>query len=735
MKNRAMKDGAIEAPAITKSRVWRRIARAMVTGAALILAVTIASMASAAAQADSVAAERGPADVELLETDTFIEVGYVKGVVQGPCSGFLETSFIAQSDLTDFWISDSDETGVQIFTSNVENPTVDDVECLGWQPFESLEAAPVTGFVGALETEPGRRYWLGFFEDDGPFHFALTELPDTGERFLLDTTQIAQPNNIVTLEDQLDDPLEIAPRLGCDGPVRMSFVATEAVTTLTTDDWEHEIGVFTSTAPRPTLSDLREIDCAEAQLVGNVHTTSVDTIPGQRYWVTLDTDDPSDLAFVVVDADDIGSAELDDRMHLMRVDDLRGFTSLGDRGATAGVGQTEACGQIVARFTAATNRTVFWSESGAGAVGIYRAPIDPASPDHGGLEQIRSCDEPWGPPSEIGSVTTTFDTVQGEEYWVARTGPSEIVFANAIVGSSCCNTDRYFATPLLVNNTDWDDLLVRARCADDGLTVHVPFHRLVNHGHDWIRVEFIVDGKVVEILGASPYSSTFPNRSAPSYEVSVPVPTRPAELEVTANGEPLGRWTVSGTCTQTDVTYVPSCADGRARIDVIVPNLSDQDATYVAEFSHEVANGDPVTIRKSNLVRRFGQGRIAVTGRPADVPISVSLFRDGVLEDSTTISATCTLGDLDHVDVTTSCLGGRGLVRYAISNQTVNFGIWFVEFPGLSRRSTSAPAQAIAFGGISGRLDGDYEMRILRDDEVIWTDTVTIACGQANHSG
>lgn len=706
------------------SRAARLAAIAGVMIAGTFLA-TVAAASPAAAQDPW-----GPGDVPLLNIDTFIKVAGDLPEQTPLCGGYTDVSFIAQSEQTDFWISDSGETGVVAMTvlddPTADDPDPDEIDCLGFQSFGPLPAVAVAGFAGSLDTEPGRRYWLSFEEDDGPFYFALTELPDTGERFLLETTQVAEKNHIVELEDRVEYPLSVAGR--CAGPIRMSFVATSSQTTLTTDDDEHAIGVFAADVDVPAAADLREVSCAEGDNVGGVYTQALDTIAGQRYWVTLDTDDPSDQAFVVVDADDIGSTDLAQRMELSRVVDLRGFTELYELRPDVGSVDTGDCGVIGARFTAVSSTATFWAESAGGAFAVYEAPVGPSSPEFTGLTELRNCDEPWRAPSAIGSVSARLSTEPGTEYWVAWTGEPAFVFANAIVGSSCCNTDKYFANPLLDNNTLWEDKRVRAQCGDDGVSATVPFYYLKNHGYRDIVVDFTVDGFVVETLRAESYDPTYPNRRAPKYEVLVEVPLSEHQFEVVANGEVLGSWTLEPTCPPSDVTSMPSCPGGLARIDVIIRNPTEQAATYIVEFSHPGRNGDIITIRKSSLVSGLGQGRIAVTGRPSDVGVSMSLYRDGVLEQSYVIDNACDLRTVDYVDVTSSCLAGRGLLRYAISNGSTAFGVWLVDFPGLSTRSTSAPGQSIAFGGISGRSDGDYDMRIRRDGEVIWSGTVTVAC-------
>lgn len=75
-----------------------------------------------------------------------------------------------------------------------------------------------------------------------------------------------------------------------------------------------------------------------------------------------------------------------------------------------------------------------------------------------------------------------------------------------------------------------------------------------------------------------------------------------------------------------------------------------------------------------------------------------------------------------------SCLAGNGRVDSTIVNTTATSATYRVEFEGLSPRSASvAPGDWIRLP-LTGRADGDYLVRTLRDGQVISAETVTVEC-------
>lgn len=137
------------------------------------------------------------------------------------------------------------------------------------------------------------------------------------------------------------------------------------------------------------------------------------------------------------------------------------------------------------------------------------------------------------------------------------------------------------------------------------------------------------------------------------------------------------------------------------------------DLIYVADFDD--ANGVPGLVRldpDDTFSDEPGEGKIQVLeliDRTEDVP--------GAMLPK-------------ELSPAVSCLAGRGRVDINIVNFS-NFSARFrIEFQGLTAREYDVEPSGIWRMPFTGRPDGTYEVKILRDGEPFATETVTVACGE-----
>jgi len=505
-----------------------------------------------------------------------------------------------------------------------------------------------------------------------------------------------------------------------------TFVADGATTTITTTNPQPALAVYTLAGPGG-FDDLELVGCPSPSEAGpGLFQRSFTTNPGQRYWVLTGDEVGMFLARDVATADD----ELALRFALVRP--ARGQSDLRSTFMFPTVDQSmpadgdAACRRTLLSFTATQSTTTLWADNADNAFAIYGSPPndDPRSSGFGGPEILVPCANSWGPPSPTGSVRSSFETVPGDIYVIGWSSTDEA----AILLDPPPDIDDIVANPLLFGNQLLDDWAPEPPCTE--LVALGRFALLItNRG---IKDETVtarlsrLDGPVpdvrVDTQVVAPGDRSFVTAAelvGGEYQVDVIV------NDVVVASRPLvvacdGRQPHSP-----HVQIVTSCAAELVRVDVIFENRSENPATYLVTVTH----GD-ISHRKSSTATANGQGRLAVTGRPNDRPIYVTTFRNGEEVDRGSVIRVCTSDSttVDRATVTTSCLGDNGLIRYALVNGRPVPSTWIISFDGLANRSTSAPARAVGFGGISGRADGTYTLTIRNAERIVYSQEITIAC-------
>lgn len=451
----------------------------------MVAAVLVVSATGAGAQ--------GPtewSEMPLLADDTFIMVGDTGGGLEGPpgCWGDVHVSFIAAESVTPVWINDTDEVSFSLITSEAEFPTIDDLECGPpiWIDFDEGVFAPGNledGFFGELATEPGVRYWLAVTEDDGPEPFMINPGPNPGERVVLWELPEATDNTVITLPGSAEYPVT-AGEFPCGGPIRFSFVATGDRSTLSFLNPETEVRLFRSDQQHPAPADLVVAECGGDSIRdGDLVIDPFETVPGERYWVAVRGEAYRDDVSLVVNGS--GGSPLSDRLYLVEATPLEGFTYMlpAVEGPSDPIGD---CGVVQARFTAWRTDTTLWASSDIGTFAVYEAPVDPSDPDYDRLFQTLGCTEYWSPPSAIGSVTSSFPTVPGQDYWIAWNATENVV----VYQDPGFLVDEYFTNPIRFGGQRITNYTLSPFCWGSEGAVRLPFQ---NWGPDpaSITVEFL----------------------------------------------------------------------------------------------------------------------------------------------------------------------------------------------------------------------------------------------------
>lgn len=77
---------------------------------------------------------------------------------------------------------------------------------------------------------------------------------------------------------------------------------------------------------------------------------------------------------------------------------------------------------------------------------------------------------------------------------------------------------------------------------------------------------------------------------------------------------------------------------------------------------------------------------------------------------------------------TVSCLVGNGRINTNIVNPTEASATYRLEFEGLTARQSVVPPKGRWRMPVTGRPDGDYDVTVIRDGELLSTRTLTVAC-------
>lgn len=457
---------------IQRGALWRTLLTLAAFAAAMGLTI---GLSSAGASAQNAGIDpTGLTEVPDLPTNTIVRVGtgvpnglLLEGAgVVGGCQAPIHWKFVATDTETPVWVNDNDEYDVALISSPVDNPTSADLTCESlrdYGPAGYIDGDyPGGGFGGTLDTEVGHTYWLAIWGSDNKDIVSFATYPgdNMGERDDLLATPSAEDRVVAELvEPRYDGQFRSIEGVSCAGEIRMSFIATRTETIVTTDDHEHLIGLFTSDRAQPAIGDLHEVACEEADWIGNAHTMTAPTTIGQRYWITLDTDDPSARAFILLNEDDFASESIGTRMELLRQPDIstsKGFIEAPSQFYQGGL--TTDCGTVIGSFT--SGDSLLWAENNSGQFEVLESPVDPRLPEWSGLETARACSSDWSAPSDIGSVTADLQTERNTRYWLVWSSPQP----TSIRIDPPIRADYFHTTQVVVNG---GGSTLAAQCRDD----------------------------------------------------------------------------------------------------------------------------------------------------------------------------------------------------------------------------------------------------------------------------
>ena len=132
-------------------------------------------------------------------------------------------------------------------------------------------------------------------------------------------------------------------------------------------------------------------------------------------------------------------------------------------------------------------------------------------------------------------------------------------------------------------------------------------------------------------------------------------------------------------------------------------------------------------------LRTNSVGSMTVVGRVVGSVLVVALLASVVAFVAGSVGLGQAGAQVSTAEVTrvVSCLAGNGRVDSTIVNTTAAAATYRVEFEGLSPRQATVAAGDWIRLPLTGRADGDYLVRTLRDGQVISAETVTVACDES----
>ena len=178
--------------------------------------------------------------------------------------------------------------------------------------------------------------------------------------------------------------------------------------------------------------------------------------------------------------------------------------------------------------------------------------------------------------------------------------------------------------------------------------------------------------------------------------------------------------------------------DGLDRIDLWIDPLLDQEPSAETAVVTKVAEIGSVDMLRLN-VQDYGQGQyrfdefrlgtswaqmVRDAANPFAAPTPVPTVTPAPTATPTPVP-TPPAADLVH---TVSCLAENGRADTTIVNRGSSAAIYRLEFAGLSPRQTVVEPGDWARMPITGRADGDYLVRVLRNGSEISTETLTVDC-------
>ena len=168
-----------------------------------------------------------------------------------------------------------------------------------------------------------------------------------------------------------------------------------------------------------------------------------------------------------------------------------------------------------------------------------------------------------------------------------------------------------------------------------------------------------------------------------------------------------------------------SCLAGNGRVDVNVVNRGTAAAEYRIEFEGLSARQATVSVGD--------WWRMPITGR-ADRPYALVLKRDGTVVHETSVTVACDVEvpqvSTPAVQVINACRDGNGYLLFQFVNASDASVGYVIEFEGVPNRSTTAAAFGGSVRAVTGRPDGEFDVRIRHGAEVT-NHTVQVSCDAA----
>lgn len=167
-------------------------------------------------------------------------------------------------------------------------------------------------------------------------------------------------------------------------------------------------------------------------------------------------------------------------------------------------------------------------------------------------------------------------------------------------------------------------------------------------------------------------------------------------------------------------SFAQSCLNNDGRFDVTVVNGGTQ-----ALFEITVGSLAP-------RYRDLGPGQsvtVPVTGR-RDGSYNILVKRDGVVVINETGTVSCD----PAITVSDSCLAQNGRFDVYLNNTESTTGNYVVKLSGLADRSKTLAPGAAGRISITGRRDGDYDLRVLRNGQVVYDEDHVVACDPATEA-
>lgn len=183
-----------------------------------------------------------------------------------------------------------------------------------------------------------------------------------------------------------------------------------------------------------------------------------------------------------------------------------------------------------------------------------------------------------------------------------------------------------------------------------------------------------------------------------------------------ANYENLGIFPAPGNGSLDGATasFATSCLNNDGRFDVTIVNGGSQ-----ASFEITVGGLPP---RYRDLAA--GQSvTVPVTGRK-DGSYRILVRRDGVVVIDETGNVSCD----PAITVSDSCLAQNGRFDVYLNNTESTTGNYVVQLSGLADRAKTLAPGAQGRITITGRRDNDYDLRVLRNGQVVYDESHVIAC-------